>query len=74
MDIQAQLPPAGTNGQEKVAKVEPSGPRGDNPGTAGPGDVGVKSATPENSGGHLDPAAPGNTGTTPGSNAETSKG
>ncbi len=52
-----------TTGEEKV---EPSGPRGDNPGTAGPGNTGIRSATPENSRGKINPAAPGNTGTTPG--------
>jgi hypothetical protein len=50
--------------------AEPSGPRGDNPGTAGPGPTGIRSATPENSGGKINPAAPGNTGTTPGTNSE----
>ena len=41
----------------------------DNSGTAGPGNTRVRSATPENSTGQIDPSAPGNTGTTPGSNA-----
>ncbi len=49
------------------AKVEPSGYRGDNPSTAGPGPTGVRSETPENSEGGLNPSAPGDTGTTPGS-------
>jgi hypothetical protein len=53
------------NKTEQAAKVEPSGPRGDNPGTAGPGPTGIRSATPENSGGKINPSAPGNTGTTP---------
>jgi hypothetical protein len=73
MEKKAEQGPAGTAGQERAAKVEPSGYRGDNPSTAGPGDVGVKSATPENNAGQLDPSAPGNTGTTPGTNAEHSK-
>ncbi len=53
--------------QERAAAVEPSGPRGDNPATAGPGPTAVRSGTPENAAGHLDPSAPGNTGTTPNS-------
>lgn len=36
--------------------VEPSGPRGDNPATAGPGPTGVRSNTPENSAGHINPS------------------
>jgi hypothetical protein len=55
-----------TSKTEQAAKVEPSGPRGDNPATAGPGPTGIRSATLENSGGKINPAAPGNTGTTPG--------
>ena len=45
---------------EKQAAVTPSGPRGDNPATAGPG-------TPENNLGHLNPSAPEDANTTPGS-------
>lgn len=52
--------------QEQAAKAEPSGYRGDNPSTAGPGPTGIRSATPENSGGSINPSAPGDTGTTPG--------
>jgi hypothetical protein len=52
------------------ANVEPSGPRGDNPATAGPGPTGIRSATPENSGGKINPGAPGNTGTTPGTTSD----
>jgi hypothetical protein len=54
--------PSGSNAS---AKAEPSGPLGDNPSTAGPGNTGIRSATPENSGGHINPSAPGDTGTTP---------
>ena len=54
-----------TAGQAHVAE-EPSGYRGENPSTAGPGGTGIRSATPENARGHLDPSAPGETGTTPG--------
>lgn len=53
-----------------TAHAEPSGPRGDNPATAGPGNTGIRSATPENSAGKINPSAPGDTGTTPGTNAQ----
>jgi hypothetical protein len=46
--------------------VEPSGPKGDNPSTAGPGPTEVKSNTPENSQGHINPSAPEDANTTPG--------
>lgn len=55
---------------EGAAKTEPSGYRGNNPSTAGPGNTHVSSATPENVQKQLDPSAPGQTGTTPGSNAK----
>lgn len=45
---------------------EPSGYRGENPSTAGSGGTGIRSVTPENARGHLNPSAPGDTGTTPG--------
>jgi hypothetical protein len=51
---------------ENHAKAQPSGPNGDNPGTAGPGQVGVRSNTPENRLGHLNPSAPEDANTTPG--------
>jgi hypothetical protein len=50
---------------EKYA-VEPSGPKGDNPSTAGPGPTAVKSKTPENNLGHINPSAPEDANTTPG--------
>jgi hypothetical protein len=40
----------------KNVGVTPSGPRGDNPSTAGPGPTSVKSDTPENADGHLNPS------------------
>jgi len=46
--------------------VEPSGPKGDNPGTAGPGPTKVQSRTPENNRGHINPSAPEDANTTPG--------
>ncbi|WP_263416260.1 hypothetical protein [Terriglobus albidus] len=58
---------ATTQKQERDAKVTPSGPKGDNPATAGPGQTKVNSSTPENKDGEIDPTAPGETGTTPGS-------
>ncbi|MBW8746230.1 MAG: hypothetical protein JF584_01540 [Acidobacteria bacterium] len=58
---------ATTQQREHDAKVTPSGPKGDNPATAGPGHTEVRSSTPENKAGEIDPAAPGETGTTPGS-------
>jgi len=51
---------------EKNAAATPSGPRGDNPGTAGPGNTAVTSNTPENNRGHLNPSAPEDANTTPG--------
>jgi hypothetical protein len=56
-----QTPP----GDPKHA-VEPSGPRGDNPSTAGPGPTTVNSNTPENNQGHINPSAPEDANTTPG--------
>ena len=52
------------------AKAQPSGYRGNNPSTAGPGETHVQSNTPDNAQKQLDPSAPGQTGTTPGSNAK----
>lgn len=49
------------------AGVEPSGYRGNNPSTAGPGETGVRSGTPENQEGHLNPSSPEDSNTTPGS-------
>ena len=47
--------------------VTPSGPKADNPGTAGPGNTQVRSSTPENREGHLNPSAPEDSNVTPGS-------
>ncbi len=55
---------------EPGAKAEPSGYRGNDPGTAGAGNTQVQSNTPENAVGQLNPSSPGATGTTPGSNAK----
>lgn len=59
--------PENRNELQNDAKAEPSGYRGDDPSTAGPGSTTVRSETPENSKGGLNPSAPGDTGTTPGS-------
>jgi hypothetical protein len=50
--------------------VEPSGPKGDNPATAGPGPTKVQSGTPENRLGHINPSAPEDANTTPGTTRE----
>lgn len=55
---------------ERHARVQPSGPKGDNPATAGPGQTGVRSNTPENRQGHLNPSAPEDVNTTPGTTSE----
>lgn len=49
--------------------VEPSGPRGDNPATAGPGPTSVRSNTPENAEGHINPS-PEDSNATPGTAPE----
>jgi hypothetical protein len=55
-----------TDQSDKHAAVTPSGPLGDNPATAGPGNTAVTSNTPENNKGHLNPSAPEDANTTPG--------
>jgi hypothetical protein len=55
---------------KKDAKAQPSGPKGDNPATAGPGPTGVRSNTPENRVGHLNPSSPEDANTTPGTVGE----
>ena len=49
---------------ERKNAEEPSGYRGENPSTAGPGNTRVTSDTPENASGRLNPSAPADTGTT----------
>ncbi|MEG9433705.1 hypothetical protein [Terriglobus sp. ADX1] len=61
---------ADTHPANQPTHVEPSGPRGDNPATSGSDDTRVRSSTPENSKGKINPSAPGDTGTTPGTNAQ----
>jgi hypothetical protein len=50
--------------------VEPSGPRGDNPATAGHGPTNVQSGTPENRLGRINPSAPEDANTTPATTSE----
>jgi hypothetical protein len=50
--------------------VDPSGPKGDNPATAGPGPTQVQSGTPENRLGRINPSAPEDANTTPGTTRE----
>ena len=50
---------------EVTKTAEPSGYKGDNPSTAGPGPTDVQSNTPENSAGKLNPSAPEDTNATP---------
>ena len=50
--------------------AQPSGPKGDNPSTAGPGPTKVVSTTPENDRGEINPSAPEDSNTTPGSTAQ----
>ncbi len=47
--------------------VEPSGYRGSNPSTAGPGPTGIESNTPENALGRINPSSPEDSNATPGS-------
>jgi hypothetical protein len=54
----------------KQAGATPSGPKGDNPATAGPGKHDVRSQTPENAQGHINPSSPEDANTTPGSVGE----
>jgi hypothetical protein len=49
------------------AAAEPSGPKGDDPSTAGKGETQVQSTTTENATGHLNPSAPEDANVTPGS-------
>ncbi len=50
--------------------VTPSGAKGENPATAGPGKSDVNSSTTENGPGHLNPSAPEDANITPGSSGE----
>jgi hypothetical protein len=52
------------------AKAQPSGTDGGNHATAGHGETKVTSEVAEKAEGQLNPSSPGNTGTTPGTNAK----
>lgn len=52
------------------AAVQPSGPHGENPSTAGPGNTAVRSGTPENNAGHLNPSSPEDSNITPGTGSD----
>jgi hypothetical protein len=56
--------------QEQKAGITPSGPKGDNPATAGPGKHEVQSKTPENANGRINPSSPEDANVTPGSAGE----
>ncbi len=58
------------NDEQKGPAAEPSGPKGDNAATAGPGKTEVTSNTPENAQGKINPSAPEDANTTPGSAAK----
>jgi hypothetical protein len=57
------------HGDRGDAKAQPSGPEGGNPATAGSGETKVKTGPAEQAEGRLNPSSPGDTGTTPGTNA-----
>ena len=56
--------------KKEGGQPEPSGYKGENPATAGPGKTEVHSTTPENDKGRINPSAPEDANTTPGSTAE----
>jgi hypothetical protein len=66
MTSSGQKPEAGRP-SPKEAAVTPSGPKGDNPSTADAGETKVRSNTPENNRGHINPSAPEDANITPGS-------
>lgn len=47
-------------------KAQPSGPEGDNPAAADPGEGEASFESSQNADNHINPSAPGETGTTPG--------
>jgi len=69
-DRQANQPTNRHSARDSEHAVEPSGPKGDNPATAGPGPTKVRSSTPENRLGHINPSAPEDSNTTPGTTRE----
>lgn len=69
-DDHKQTPAQPETPSSEETKAEPSGYNGGNPSTAGPGQTAVRSNTPENRLGHLNPSAPEDSNTTPGSISE----
>ena len=69
-DSETNDAPGKLTGDRGDAKAQASGYRGNNPGTSGSGETHVSSATPENAVQQLNPSSPGDTGTTPSSNAK----
>ncbi len=69
-EMKGVTPPKGRERAEDREGEEPSGYRGENPSNSGLGNTSVSSGTPENANGRLNPSAPGDTGTTPGSTGE----
>lgn len=69
IEPQTSTPPTHPLGTHETA-VEPSGVRGDNPATAGPGPTEVRSDTPENASGRRDPSSAEDVNTTPGTAAD----
>ncbi len=61
--------PSGQPAPHQVGAT-PSGANGQIPATAGPGKTDVKSNTPENGSGHLNPSSPEDSNITPGSGVE----
>lgn len=52
-------------GDRGDAKAQSSGPMGDDPATAGPGEIELSAETAQSSAEQINPSAPGETGTTP---------
>jgi hypothetical protein len=69
-DRQENQSSSGHRQEDSTHAVQPSGPKGDNPATAGPGPTRVQSGTPENRQGHINPSAPEDVNTTPGTGSE----
>ena len=56
--------------EAKSKATEPSGVKGDNPSTAGPGNTEITSDIPEKKTGHINPSAPEDSNSTPGSTGD----
>jgi hypothetical protein len=69
-DQQANQTTSAHSPEDSSHAVQPSGPKGDNPATAGPGHTRVQSGTPENRLSRINPSAPEDVNTTPGTASE----